>query len=133
MGGDRTAGAGEGVVDDSAAAGENPDGLKPAFVIAKFAKRPRAFANLENDVTHWYPGVCVVDEREFARPCARAGGQAAIKDIDLLLKVARFVADKERRRFERAVRGAATFEEMQSGGSALLGYDESLTLHSRRS
>jgi hypothetical protein len=40
------------------------------------------------------------------------GGQAAIKDIDLWLKVARFVDDKERRRFERAVRGAATLEEL---------------------
>ena len=38
----------------------------------KFAKPPRAFAKLENDVTHWHAVVWVVDERELARLCARA-------------------------------------------------------------
>jgi len=40
---------------------------------AEFAKRPRAFANSETDVTRWHAVACVVDEREFARLCTRAG------------------------------------------------------------
>jgi len=38
---------------------------------AQFAKRPRSFANSENDVTHYSTLVCVVDEREFATPCTK--------------------------------------------------------------
>jgi hypothetical protein len=33
----------------------------------------RVRANLENDVIHWHTGRCVVDERELARRCVRAG------------------------------------------------------------
>jgi len=40
----------------------------------EFAKLPRAFANSKTDVTLWHAVVWVVDNREFARPCARAGG-----------------------------------------------------------
>ena len=48
--------------------GELPNGTEPGV---KFAKRPRGFANLKNDVTDWYAVTCVVDEREFARRCTK--------------------------------------------------------------
>jgi len=53
--------------------------------ICKFAKPPRAFANSETDVTHWHAVACVVDERQFARPCTRAGELATTAGMAYLL------------------------------------------------
>jgi len=52
--------------------------------VCDFAKKPRAFANSENDVTHSCAVACVVDEREFARSALGRGGRPGMDSSHLL-------------------------------------------------
>jgi hypothetical protein len=68
--------------------GELPNGTEPGEV--KFAKRPRGFANLKNDVSDWYAVTCVVDEREFAGVAQGRGMSRGARSLDFSASGFRF-------------------------------------------